>query len=297
MDIRLVVTDTKRKSLVFFSNTFKMVTLDEIIHRAKDRKIEGVNVVKGKYGKYVRSVPNAHLEGNIDSKSVTALDVISFANSTRHFKSTDAISLYTAHYYASVKESGKPFITTPDGYKAFIDQVRDVIKPHRELFKNVGKTFGVDSYLLAAIVIDETVRLMPFEGFQDKLLLDVIGRNVSVGLAQIRLETANGLIRNEYYNPNPNDTKLPFDGQMSNADREHLFTYVVEPRHNIRFEAAAIKNLIDYWKNYSDISNRPEIIGTVYSRGHTKRHADPKPSERGEQIAKEFYDYARKWLR
>lgn len=159
-----------------------------------------------------------------------------------------------------------------------------------------AKEFDIDPYLLGAILIDENVRMSPFEEIQDKFLLQLLGRNVSVGVAQVRLETANGLIKNELYNPNPDDAKLPFSGNLRKADREYLYEYVVQPKHNIRFATARIRGLIKEWSKYIDISGMPEILGTLYHRSYVVPHAHPDPNDRGTQIADEFYPLANKWL-
>ena len=150
----------------------------------------------------------------MDTLSVTVVDIMAYANHTRHFKSTDAISLYTAQYNASILEQDKPFIETVNGDKMFVFSVRDIIKSHSKIILQAAKEFDIDPYLLGAILIDEIVRLSPFEEIRDKFLLQLIGRNVSVGIAQIKLETANDLIKRGLYNPNTDDIKLPFSGNL-----------------------------------------------------------------------------------
>jgi len=296
MKLSLIITNTRRKSEIFLSNTFKMKTLDGLTKSVEDDEVDGVSVVVTKHGQYIRSLPNSTREDNIDSKSVTASDVLAFVNKTRNFNSTDAISKYYAEYTASVLESGEPFIATYDGYKAFSSQVRDLIKSHKKLFESAGKKFNVDQYLLVALVIDEVTRLFAFEALLDKSLLNLIGRNVSVGIAQIKLETANSLMAKGYYNPNPDDKKLPIKGVIANADRRYLFEYVVEPKHNINFQAALISEFIDTWSKHIDLSDRPEILATLYHLEYRKPRSNPESDERGNQIAVEFYELAKKLL-
>lgn len=71
---------------------------------------------------------------------------------------------------------------------------------------------------------------------------------------------------------------------------------MVLPKHNIRFAAAYIRYLIDQWMNVIDISQKPEIIATLYSRTYKEPNLTPEASERGEQIVTEFYKLSRKWL-
>ncbi|MEK7193047.1 MAG: hypothetical protein AAB682_02820 [Patescibacteria group bacterium] len=115
---------------------------------------------------------------------------------------------------------------------------------------------------------------------------------------EIKLVITNNLIISKYYNPNYQDKKLPIPpGEMINLKRAYLFKYAVQPKHNIRFEAAHIKSIIDHWSNFLDLTSRPEIIGTLYSIGRGTPKTNPIASERGLQIIGEFYDYAKKWLK
>ena len=296
MKITLVITNPGGKNLVFLTNSLKTLSLEEAIDKAKTNSLDNLFVIKGKYGEYLRGVPNKSENDNLNTLSVTASDIMSFVNHTRHFKSTDAISLHTAQHISSIIESGKPFLETTEGDKAFVSVVRDVIKLHSSIIIQTAKEFDIDSYLLGAIIIDETVRMSQFEEIQDKYLLKLLGRNVSVGVAQVKLETANGLIKNELYNPNPDDTEIPFSGNLRKADREHLYEYVIQPKHNICFAAARIRGLIKEWSKYIDISNMPEILGTLYHRSYVAPYAHPGPNDRGTQIADEFYLLANKWL-
>lgn len=119
---------------------------------------------------------------------------------------------------------------------------------------------------------------------------------LDVGVGQVKLETANHMIKKDLYHPNPDDKKLPFTGMLSNKDREHLYQYVIEPKYNIRFAAAYIRDLINVWAKHIDLRKRPEIIATLYSKGYGDPKSNPAASERGAQIMKEFYPLAKKWL-
>jgi|SRR3989344_4503913 len=96
--------------------------------------------------------------------------------------------------------------------------------------------------------------------------------------------------------PSPSDKKLPFSGNLTNANRRYLYQYVIQPEHNIRFAAAFIRHVINFWSEHIDLTNRPEIIGTLYNQGYGSPNPHPKSIERGEQIAEEFYPLAKKWF-
>lgn len=296
MKVILVVTNPEGKNLVFASDSLEILSLQDMLHEVDSRAVKNLFVVESPFGKYIRSVPNTSEKDNLDRLSVSAADIIAYANRTRHFQSTDAVSLYVAQYIASFIDQGKPFIETVDGDKALVADVKDKITVHGNLIIQVANEYNIDPYLLGAIIIDEVVRLAPFEEILDLFLLDLIGRNVTVGIAQVRLETANNVIKKGLYNPNPKDKKLPFFGNLTKRDRQHLFTYVVQSKYNVHFSAAYIRSIINFWASKLDISNRPEILATLYGQGYGNPKTNPIPSKRGSQIANEFYSLAKKWL-
>lgn len=296
MNIILVVTNARRRNSIFVSDSLKVLSLQETIREVSLGMVENLFVVRGKYRTYVRSLPNTSKKDNLDARSVSVADIIEHAQGIKHAQSTSPISTYTARYVASFKEKGGPFLKPVGEHRVRILDVRNALVPHAWIIMQAAKEFDIDPYLLGAILIDEIARMAPFESIVDFLGLHILRRNVSVGLAQVRIETANGLIKKGLYHPNPDDKKLPFTGTLSNKNREHLYGYVVEPKHNIRFAAARIRGLINEWAQERDISGMPEVLGTLYHRSYVKPHANPTPNDRGKQIAKEFYRFAKQWL-
>ncbi|MBI4600069.1 DUF1402 family protein [Candidatus Uhrbacteria bacterium] len=124
---------------------------------------------------------------------------------------------------------------------------------------------------------------------------DLVGLNTSAGVAQVKLATANSVIRSGRYNPNPDDPTLPF-GKLTLSACKQLYVYVKQSKHSIFFAAAVIRGFIDEWRAYVDLSKRPEIIGTLYHLPSRAPHAAPIPDKRGRQIADEFYPLAKQWL-
>ncbi|OGZ20424.1 MAG: hypothetical protein A2654_00010 [Candidatus Nealsonbacteria bacterium RIFCSPHIGHO2_01_FULL_43_31] len=295
MKIILVATDSKTKSVVFVSDTGQVFSLKETVRLIYSKSLEGVYIVRGRYGEYIRSTPNNALEDNLDTLSVSGRDIILYTNQTKHAVSTPPISTYLEHYLASLAE-GKPFIVPIGQKKVLVADIKSKFISHISLIITAAKEFDVDRYLLGAILIDEIARLHPFEEILDLLGLKILGRNVSVGAAQVKLETANSLIKKGLYNPNPDDKELPFSGTLSNKNREHLYQYVIQPKHNIRFAAAFIRSLIEVWATHIDITKRPEIIATLYSIGYGDPKVNPVASKAGAQIIEEFYPLAKKWL-
>ncbi len=301
MKIILVVTDRNGKNVGFVSDDTRAYSLEETFRLIKSGKLDA-HIVKGQHGNYLRSTPNANGKDNLDYISVSGRDIIFYAQGTSRPGSTPAITNYLKKYLASLNE-GQPFIIPVDRnilldkfLKAPTIDVKNRFAPHTRIITEAAKEFNIDNYLLGAIMIDEIARLLPFEQILDPLFMHVLGRNVSVGIMQVTLETANQLIKKDFYNPNPTDRKLPFKGVLSNEDRAYLYKYVLQTKHNVRFAAAYIHSLIDEWKRVIDVSQKPEIIATLYNRIYREPNPTPKASERGEQIATEFYQLAKKWL-
>ena len=137
-------------------------------------------------------------------------------------------------------------------------------------------------------MIDEIARMAPFEKIRDAIASYTVNWNVSVGVAQVKLQTAKGLIRDGYYNPNPKDPKLS-QKHIGKVPRAYLYKYVVQPKHSIFFCAAKIRSFIDEWGSEIDLSRRPEIIATLYHLPYRKPHDQPGTNARGMQIVEEFY--------
>lgn len=70
---------------------------------------------------------------------------------------------------------------------------------------------------------------------------------------------------------------------------------IIKGKVKITKAAAKMRSVIDGWKKFIDLSSKPDIIATLYSL-YKDPHAHPQPSERGTQIANEFYQLAKAWL-
>ena len=296
MKIILVITNTKRKNLVFVSDNLKVLSLKEAVDAAGSGDIEGAYMVERKTGAYVRTKQGVPKKAEFEYLSVTGRDLVRYLQGN-YAVSTPAISDFTKRYFASLEE-GRAYIQ-PVGHPKFLRiltaDVKEKLLSHRDIIKRVAAQFSIDQYLLGAMLVDEIARLLPFEDALESLGAQIIGRNVSVGVAQVRIETANDLIKKGVYNPNPHDKKLPFE-RMTNVDRSYLFTYLIQTEHNISFAAAFIRYVIDFWVPYTDLSKRADIIGTLYHQGYGDPKANPEADGRGTQIENEFYPLAKRWL-
>ncbi|MBI4093796.1 hypothetical protein HY417_02435, partial [Candidatus Kaiserbacteria bacterium] len=252
MKIRLVVTDTSGKNLVFVSDSLTISPLEEAIRLASKGEMYGTHVVQRKSGAYIRTSPDVPKKDEFEQLSISGREIISYAQGT-HAVSTPALSEYLRLYIASL-QAGQLYIDPIGQPRVLTATVREKFEPHRSIMLSAAERFSIDVNILGGIVIDELSRVHPFEKIIDLLGLKILGRNVSVGIAQVKLETANELIKKKAYNPNPADEKLPFAGTLSNRDREHLYRYVIQPIHNIFFAAAFIRYVTDFWSSYTDLS-------------------------------------------
>ncbi len=294
MKFVLVITDTKRKNLFFYGDNLKLFSLTGALDVVYKKQIDNAYIVQKKTGAYIRTKYDPMNANNLETFSLSAPRLYGIAQGVA--QSTPAMDRYLELYIKTITDAG-PYIK-PRGSIVKIPTGK-VIETVRENSRNIfdaASRFAIDPYIIGAIVIDEFSRLMPFEHIIDGIGVYLLGRNASVGLAQVKLETANNLIRKGIYNPNSKDVLLPFIALNTGA-RKHLYQYVKDPRHNIFFVGALLRALTDEWLPYIDLSKRPEILSTLYHRSYRKPHAKPESNERGDQIAKEFYVYAKQWLK
>ncbi len=296
MKIILVATNAQSKNLVFVTDTLQTYSLQKTLALAKENKLENVYPVQGSAGAYLRTKPNTPRKEQLDQLSISSYQLFSSKNDLHHALSTPAFSNYWLMFQHSLGDEDGPLIVI-DGYPRITQEAaREKLQPHRDLIFAAAKKFNVDPYLLEAIIIDEIARANPFEEITDRLAGYFIGVNTSAGIAQVKTDTARGIIQSGYYNPNPDDPELSRD-KVGKTPLSYLYTYVAQPQHSIYFAAARMRALVDEWKRFVDLNKKPEIIATLYSKKHVDPHPDPQPNDRGLQIAHEFYKLAQEWLR
>lgn len=296
--IILAITDFKGKNLVFPTDALRAYSLCEAIKLVKQEKLDLVHLVKTGKGSYLRSNPNQVGDDNLDAISVSSYKLFLSINNIKYLMSKDGIDAYKKYitlHARSMKERGEHVVYI-DGYPLITrEQIITKLTPHKRTIFAAAKEFSIDPHTLGAIIIDEIARVNPWEDTIDKLLSAHIGVNASVGIAQVTINTVRELIRKEYYNPNPDDKKLSKENIMK-ASKAYLYAYAEQPRHSIRFGAARIRQIIDHWFYKTDLSKRPEMIGTLYSQGLGSPKSNPGSSPRGLQIAQEFYPLAQNIL-
>lgn len=294
MKIVLVITDTKRKSLVFISNELDTYSLEKAVQLTHKGKIERVHTVQRDKYIYLRTNPKVPKNDEFDTISITIGNLLLYTQSTHLTGISPALKLFIELYRANLGKDRQ--LIKPVGQpEVLLVIVRGKLQQHQKIIFDSAKKFDIDPYLVGAILIDEITRMLPFEKVIDIFGTQIIGRNTSLGIAQVKIDTANNIIKLGLYNPNPKDPKLPFR-QLNRTTRTYLYTYLIQPKHNIFFAAAIIKDIINSWHPIAGNKLTLAVIATIYSQGG-KPHPNPAPNERGEQIADEFYNLAKKILK
>jgi len=294
MQFILTITNTNRKNLFFIANDSQVFSLLEALSEVFKNNVDNTYIVNRKTGSYLRTKPSVSKENELESISISAPSLFLAIDNTYAVNYPPLLKRYINSYINITKDNGS-YITPIGGHIALIKNIKRKILDNKKHIFDSADYFNIDPYLIGAILIDEIARLAPFENIIDKIGGSLVGRNISVGLAQIKLQTANDLIIKEIYNPNTKDKKLPFL-KLDNEAYKYLYQYVNNPKHNIFFAGAFIRYTIDFWLAYFDLPKHTEIIATLYHQGYSKPHNNPKPNECGKQIIDEFYPIAKKWL-
>lgn len=291
MNIILVISNEKGKNILFILDNLMALSLDETINYIKMGKIPEVHVVRTKSGNYVRANPNAIESDNLDLISIR------LSAMTKPAKE-DAPKVIKKYYekrkeYLKEREIKKEKVLYVDGKpKKTEKEVVSHLSRYKDLVLSASKDLKVDKYLLGAILIDEDLRRDWLDDWLDRLAK--LGKDTSVGVAQIKVSTARELIRKGFYNPDPEDTNLSRHN-IDKLPKRYLYEYLSDPKHSIYFAGAKINQIIKNWSPYVNLRNKPEIIASLYSLPR-KPHPRPEANERGKQIANEFYKLAKRAL-
>ena len=297
MKIILAIGNARGRNIAFVTDNLSVYSSTEAIDLVKAGKIKGLYVAKRSGISYLRSSPGHANSALLDDVTIPVSKLLKSSTHTSNILALSAMDTYWGLYATQLKSTtvagstvmvvdGKDFTTK--------ERVRAKILKNRDIIFSASEQFKIDPYLLGGILIDEIVRLSPFENIIDKIALTVLDKDVSVGIGQVKLETARQLIKSGYYNPNQEDIKLNIQN-ISEASRSYLYTYVIDEKNNIYFSAAYIRSLVDSWSSVAKAALVPEIIATLYSL-YRKPHPNPVSSERGLQIVADYVPMAREIL-
>lgn len=294
MKIILSIKNYLGKNVAFATDSFKIFLLAEILELTKKDQIDGVYSVKTKTSSYLRSKKGIPKNLQLDSISVDSGDITLFINN-KISESTPVLSTYIELRNKSLSEGDSPIIRPVENkLYASTAAVKEKLLAVKEMIYESATYFNLDPFQLGAILIDEITRVSPFEEIIDRIGVENFGANTSVGLAQIKIDTANNIIKKKLYNPNPSDQKLPIK-RLNRETRTYLYSYLIQSKHNIFFEGAILIDLINNWKEFIDLKEHFNILATLYSM-YIIPHKEPHANNRGTQIANEFYNLAKTWL-
>lgn len=103
---------------------------------------------------------------------------------------------------------------------------------------------------------------------------------ISLGRAQMNPEAVIEMVDKGY---------LPKPTGWENDKLDIALRWLLDDSKAEELVSGRINHIVDHWANKGvNISNRPEIIGTLYSIGLESKqgvHLDPQPNERGQSIA------------
>jgi hypothetical protein len=280
--------------LAFASDELVSYSLERAIQLTREGKVDGAHVVQRGERAYIRTNPKVPKSSEFDTLSITARNLLLYAQGVHLTKVSPALYVFVELYRDNLDKT-KQLVNPVGQSEVLAEGVRKSLQKHGSIIFDAARKFEIDPYLLGAILVDEIARLKPFETITDELGVNIVGLNISVGIGQVKIDTANDLIKKGVYHPDSEDKKLPFV-RLTNANRAYLYVYLIQPKHSIYFAAAFIRYVINFWKPKIDLAKRPEIIATLYSLGYGEPKPDPVASDRGEQIIGEFYPLAKSWL-
>jgi hypothetical protein len=177
----------------------------------------------------------------------------------------------------------------------------DVLLEHSVNIVSAARTFDIDPRLLAAIVYTEQIyKVKPGEEVIDYVFA-LSGYNSSIGIAQIKVQTATRIEQNTR---NPKNRFYP--GEKLNAVLPHsknkhtLIENLRDPKINLLYAAAYIAIILKIWSSalpsFRDRAMRTSIIATLYSRGLItpeggvrEPHPNPRSNAFGKKV-EEFYN-------
>lgn len=157
----------------------------------------------------------------------------------------------------------------------------------KNIIDSVANMLGMESRLIVTVLISEQIRLFSshrenFKKVISPLVMLVVGSKISFGVTGIKENTA---IEVEKHLKNP---KSPYylgkeyenllDFKTANPEEERMNRLVNYRNHYYSYLYAGLilKQVREQWKNAGyDISDRPEILATLFNVGF--RYSNPKP--------------------
>lgn len=161
------------------------------------------------------------------------------------------------------------------------EKTLEKLKLNRALIENACLKTGVSPEYLEAVIYVERTENFTWEDDAVDELLARSGLNSSIGFCQVKIKTA------YFIEKTLNQPYLPVS-----FSPDELIIKLQNDSLNILYAAGYLKLMINRWSVAGfDISNRPDILGTLYSAGlyyrdgrERKPNQNPKPNEFGKKV-------------
>src|SRR5690606_4572708 len=179
------------------------------------------------------------------------------------------------------------------------DKVEKLLIENKNLIYSSAELFNIQPRIIAAIIYTErTLNVNWMENELDQLLAKT-GYSSSLGIGQIKIHTAQWIEKklhdslSNYYLGDIAKINI-----SKSKNREEVIERLKDPQWNLKYIAAYIAMFCRRWsKECFNISDKPDIIGTLYSLGPyrvqdgTERapHGSPKSNYFGEETAKFYF--------
>src|SRR3989344_9042999 len=186
MKIILAITDEQNRESVFITDRYEVLSLEEAISLAKQKKIDDIHVVQRNSKFYLRTNRNVPKERELDQLSIKGNIFYEYWQGYRSLENPVLIE-YINRYLKSI-ENDQSYVKLVGWFKSLKIPVQNGLKKNKEYIFEAALRFNIDPYLLGAILVDEIARRNPVEEIADKVFNYV--KNTSIGIAQVTAKNA-----------------------------------------------------------------------------------------------------------
>lgn len=168
------------------------------------------------------------------------------------------------------------------GSEGLWKEIEKTITDNKNNFEKAANKYGVSKYTIAAIIACEQRHMSPWENSLDEGAARAGRRTTSVGLGQVTVETA---IKMEEEGRVEEITSKEKTGMVS--EYQARINRLMTPSWNIMYVAAYLEKIQDARKTkFPEITKRPDILYTIYSKGfdNCPIHENPQPGPRGKEV-------------
>ncbi|MEK9154066.1 MAG: hypothetical protein AAB798_01190 [Patescibacteria group bacterium] len=161
-----------------------------------------------------------------------------------------------------------------------------LLEVYASIVKAAAKEFDTDPVMVGAVIYQEQSTNVNFVDTLTDTIGGVIGLNTSVGIGQVRVNTARAL-EEKYPQLVSLSTVFSESGDFARVER------LKDPFLNIRYVAAKVHFDETHWKGAGfDLSGRHDILGTLYNTQDVEHpltsHANPEANEFGIGVGENY---------